>query len=68
MLGYQSTSLDKDYQIEIMLKEVVNKEMAVLYEISGLDEDGHYHFIMDKNEFSVFENEEEVIMFSGLQF
>ena len=54
--------------MRIMLKEVVNKEMAVLYEISGLDEDGHYHFIMDKNEFSVFENEEEVIMFSGLQF
>ena len=54
--------------MRIMLKELVNKEMAVLYEISGLDEDGHYHFIMDKNEFSVWENEEEVIMFSGLQF
>ena len=57
MLGYQSTSLDKNYQIKIMLKEVNNEDMAVLYEIIGLDEDGNYHFIMDKNEFSIFENE-----------
>ena len=68
MLGYQSTSLDKNYQIKIMLKEINNEEMAVLYEISGLDEDGNYHFIMDKNEFSIFENESEVLMFSGLHF
>ena len=68
MLGYQSTSLDKNYQIKVMLKVVNNEEIAVLYEISGLDEDGNYHFIMDKNEFSIFENEQEVLMFSGLHF
>ena len=51
-----------------MLKEVNNEDMAVLYEIIGLDEDGNYHFIMDKNEFSIFENEQEVLMFSGLHF
>ena len=57
MLGYQSTCLDKNYQIKIMFKEVNNEDMAVLYEISGLDEDGNYHFIMEKKEFSIFENE-----------
>ena len=40
-----------------MLKEVKNKDIAVLYEINGLDEDGHYYFNMDKIEYSVFENE-----------
>ncbi len=57
MLGYQSTSLDKNNQLKNMLKEVKNKDIAVLYEINGLDEDGHYYFNMDKSEYSVFENE-----------
>jgi hypothetical protein len=47
---------------------VKNKEIAVLYEISGLDEDGHYYFNMDKSDYSLYEKEKEVLMFSGLQF
>jgi hypothetical protein len=49
-----------------MLQEVKNKEIAVLFEISGLDEDGNYYFNMDKSDYSIFEKEQEVLMFSGL--
>lgn len=39
-----------------MVKEVKENEIAVLYEIVGLDEDGHYYFNMDTSEYSIYEN------------
>lgn len=49
-----------------MLKELKENKIAVLYEITGINEDGHYHFNMDTSDYNVFENEKEVLLFSGL--
>jgi hypothetical protein len=39
-----------------------------MFEISGLDKDGKGFFVLDSKEYSLFENEKEVLLKDNLSF
>ncbi len=51
-----------------MHKDKKNDDISVLYQISGLNEDGYRYFRLDTKEYSNFPYEKEVLLRTGQKF
>ena len=51
-----------------MFRGLSKDVVPVLYQIHNLDEGGWDYFKLDNADYSLFPNEQEVLLFSGLSF
>jgi len=51
-----------------MLKGLKKEEVPVLYKITGLSENGMDYFKLNKKEYTLFPNEKEVLLRTGMKF
>ena len=51
-----------------MFRGLSKDVVPVLYQIHNLSEDGHLYFKLDNADYSLFPYEQEVLLFTGLEF
>ena len=51
-----------------MFRNLKFNEVSVLYEISNLDKKGFNYFKLDSKEYAMFQQEDEVLLVTGLPF
>ena len=66
--GFTSTSLKKEEAFKFMFRGLNKDQVAVLYQINNLDEDGFLYFKLDNSDYSLFPYEEEVLLRTGTNF
>jgi hypothetical protein len=51
-----------------MFRGLNKDQVAVLYQINNLDEDGFTYFKLDNSDYSLFPSEQEVLLLTGSLF
>ena len=68
MKGFTSTSLKKDEAFKFMFFGLNKDDIAVLYQINNLSENGRRYFKLDNSDYTLFPYEQEVLMVTGSLF
>ena len=68
MLGYTSTSRNKGEAIKFAIEDVQPDQSPVIFRIRMQNESGKYMFSMDSEAYSMYPEEEEVLIQQGLPF
>ena len=66
--GFTSTTLEKEQAFKFMFRGLSKDDVPVLYQINNLYKDGWKYFNLDSEEYSLFPNEQEVLLFTGSAF
>ena len=66
--GFTSTSLKKEIAFSFMFRDLDKDVVPVLYQIHYLDQIGFYYFKLDNADYSLFPNEQEVLLFHLSEF
>ncbi len=66
--GYISTSLNKEIALSFMFRGLSKDDVPALYQIHNLNQFGFYYFKLDNTDYSLFPNEQEVLLKTGCDF
>ena len=66
--GLVSTTLKKEQAFKFVFKGLSKDDVPVLYQINNLRKDGRCYFKLDSEEYSLFPNEQEVLLSNGSSF
>ena len=66
--GYTSTTESIDVALKYIFRDLSEGYVPVIYQITGLSENGFSYFQMDSKEYTPFLNDKEVLLATGLPF
>ena len=67
MRGFSSTSQDKQEALAFSVRDLASPKIPVLIEVK-FDNEGHSHFQLNKPEYTLFPEEQEILLLDGLRF